>query len=911
MTAGGLIGRDGELDVLRRVIADIKVEGVSVVVRGQPGVGKSAILGAASDIAWDSGALVLAASGIESEALLPFAGLRRLLGPLMSSASTLPAAQGRALLTALSLREGPPPELFLSALAALTLIVDAAAVQPVVVVVDDIQWLDGATNDVLAFISRRLSDDPVVMISGLRDGHAVALGSAESLEITLRGLDSASSRQLLARVADDLSDADQRVLLSQARGNPLALVELPLAWRSAGVDILGSASATVPLTLRLEQAFASRISELPSITRDVLLVAAVDAEDSLAEVLAGATVLCGTPVSMESLEPAAEARLLEFDHGRVRFRHPLVRSAVLHLEPLRRRQAAHAAMSDVLISERYRRVWHRAQSVDGPDDAVADLLDASHVESINRGSALGAIAALERSAELTSSSSTRARRLLLAAQHAFGLGRADLVDRLVKAAEGSDLSELDRARAEWLRELFSEGALGDSARVRELCSLATRSAAMGDIDLALALLGSAALRCWWAVGDASDREHVSGVAASLIAVQDDPRTIYAIAVADPLGHVRRIRAQLDATSVVGLSDVQQMRQLGMAARAVGAEPTAADYFEGLESKLRERGQLGLLSHLLAVQAAVYLDLGNWRRAGESLGEGRQLSRETGQSTWRTGTAVVGAVYESLTGNSDVALAQAAEVQAACAGQVAGDFLSLVQLARGIAHLSAGRHSDAYAALLPMFDPTQPCYHPREQFSAVMFLVEAALGCGQGDAVREVVQRLETLSATTTSPILRVHLLYARPLLAEDADAERLFGDSLRQDLTRWPWPRARIELAYGTWLRRRRRLAESRVPLRSAVATFDAIGATEWARQARAGLRASGERSAAAAAEMSGSLLTTQEMQIARLAASGLSNREIGQQLYLSPRTIGSHLYRIFPKLGITARAQLPDRIAD
>jgi DNA-binding CsgD family transcriptional regulator len=403
---------------------------------------------------------------------------------------------------------------------------------------------------------------------------------------------------------------------------------------------------------------------------------------------------------------------------------------------------------------------------------------------------------------------------------------------------------------------------------------------------------------------------VARVAGSLTTVQDDARCIAAIAVADPLGQVRQTRRRLEAVAAAGVSDPDQLRRLGMAARAVGADPLAADFFDGAESLLRERGQLGLLSHVLAVQAAVHLDLGNWGRAGQSLEEGRRLSEETGQSTWRTGTAVVEAVYEGLTGRTDLALQHAATIEAACSGEVAGDFLSLVQLARGTAHLSAGRPAEAYAALAPVFDPRQPCHHPREQLSAVTFLVEAAVGCGATAAAGEVVERLEMLARSTPSPILDVHLLCARAVLAGDADAERLFEYGLGQDLTRWPWPRARLELAYGTWLRHRRRQAESRAPLRSALETFHLIGATEWARQARAGLRAAGERTSVIEAPTAASALTPQELQIAGLAAAGLSNREIGQQLYLSPRTVGSHLYRIFPKLGITSRAQLSSRIA-
>jgi DNA-binding CsgD family transcriptional regulator len=698
--------------------------------------------------------------------------------------------------------------------------------------------------------------------------------------------------------------------LDQARGNPLALVELPTAWRSAGTDILTATSATVPLTLRLEQAFAARITDLPPVTRDVLLVAAVDGEESLAEILAGAAVLSGTDVTTEDLEPAVKARLLGFDRVHVRFRHPLVRSGVLYSEPIRRRQAAHAAMSDVLSTEPYRQVWHQAQSVDGPDDEVAARLEAGHVESMRRGSVLSAIAALERSAQLTTTSGARARRLLLAAQHAFGLGRADLVSRLVDAAELNDLREADRARAEWLRELFSEGRLGDSERVRGLCTLAARSATSGEPDLALDLLASAALRCWWAVGDPADRDYVVRVAKELTALQDDPRCISVIAVADPLGQVAPTHRRLEAMRTQGVSDADQLRRLGMAARAIGADVVAADYFVAAEAKLRQRGQLGLLSQVLAVEAAVYVDLGNWRRAGQSLEEGRLLSQETGQSTWRTGTAVVAAVFEAVTGETAQALQHAAEIEAACAGQVAGDFRSLVQLARGAAHLSDGRPAEAYAALTPIFDPDGPCHHPREQLSAVMFLAEAAVGCGAQDAIRARVAEFEALARTAPSPILGVHLLYVRPMLAADAEAERLFEDALAHDLTRWPWPRARIELEYGNWLRRGRRLVEARAPLRSALATLEALGAKGWARQARAALRASGERTADGGAETAAATMTAQEMQIARLAADGLSNREIGQQLYLSPRTVGSHLYRIFPKLGVTSRAQLAARMA-
>jgi DNA-binding CsgD family transcriptional regulator len=905
-----LIGRDAELAALHRLISMIRHEGSSVILRGEPGVGKSSVLRAAAALGRDNNALVLEASGIESESMLPFAGLHQLLRPLLNRPSSLPEVQQRALLTALGLRDGPAPQLFLIALAALTLITDTAAMQPVVLVVDDVQWIDVPTNDVLAFISRRVRHDPVMMITALRDGHVVAVCSADAQEINLAGLDEDSSRELLSLADAGLTGVDRRAILGYARGNPLALVELPGTWRSADGAARSAAPDMVPLTIRLERAFAARIKELPSRTRDALLVAAVHAEESLIEILAGTTILSESPVTTEILEPAQHARLVTFNEVTIRFRHPLVRSGVLYSETLHRRQAAHAAMSQVLPAHSYRRVWHQAQSVDGPDDDVADRLDASHAASIARGSVVTAVAALERSAQLTTDSRIRGRRLLTAAQHAFALGRADLVNRLVDEAEGNDLSELDLARAEWLREKFSEGKLGDSARVLELCEFAARSAESGDHDLALDLLASAALRSWWATAEPKARHRVIAVAQSLSGSQNDPRCIAAVALTEPIAKGLQTQRRFAAIGAEGAWNADELLQLGNAARAIGAEVLASDYFDGAETKLREHGQLGLLPQLLAVHAAVCIDLGNWRRAAHSLEEARRLATETGQPTWGTGIAAVEAVFTGLTGETEEALRQAADIEDAFSGRPANDFRSLAQLARGAAHLSASQPAAAYADLEPLFDPADPRHHPRESLSGFMFLAEAAAGCGEQAAARVLAARMEELAETTQSPVIAVQLLYARPVLAEDADAEQLFQLGLAQDLTRWPWPRARIQYAYGSWLRRKRRMTEAREPLRSALATFEVIGAAGWAAQARTALRAAGERDSATSTATPESLMTAQEMQIARLAAQGLSNREIGQRLYLSPRTVGSHLYRIFPKLGIRSRSQLATLLA-
>jgi DNA-binding CsgD family transcriptional regulator len=263
----------------------------------------------------------------------------------------------------------------------------------------------------------------------------------------------------------------------------------------------------------------------------------------------------------------------------------------------------------------------------------------------------------------------------------------------------------------------------------------------------------------------------------------------------------------------------------------------------------------------------------------------------------------------LQGASERALELATEAEHSPTLRALNDFLACAQQARGFAYITNGRYAEAYTALERLFDPLDPAHHVREQLCGVMFLAEAAAHCGRVEDARKILAEMERIAEITPSPALLANLLYARPVLADDDEAEALYRQGLRADLSRWPWHRARIQHAFGSWLRRQRRVAESRDHLRSAVGAFDVIGATTWAEQARAELRAAGERTRPQGVTAAVAVLSPQELQIARLAAEGRSNREIAEQLFLSPRTVGSHLYRIFPKLNITSRAQLATRL--
>lgn len=906
-----LVGRDKEIALLAGMVDHIDDRGGSaVLLLGDAGVGKSLLLEAMTEHARSAGLQIMEATGVEAEAQLPFAGLHQMLLPVLDAVTRLPEVQRDAIGAALGAESATAPERFMIALAALNLIADAAACKPVLLVVDDVQWLDRPSQEVLAFVARRIGADPVVLAASTRTGHDVALTRAGLTELHVGKLDDDSARCLLSAHAGDLSAGVRERILKEAQGNPLALIELPAALSTSTAEGLDLARSALPLTTRLEHAFAARLPDLPKPARDAALVAAVDSADDLHEILAGAALLHGSLIGAADLEPAARIGLIRFDERHVQFCHPLVRSAILAAETPARRQAANIALAEALADDPYRRVRHRAQAITGPDDAVADELEASHLTSLHRGSVTEAIWALERSAELTADLPVRGRRLLLAAEHAFGLGRADLVDKLLRRAARMPLSVLDLARVEWLREVFHDGVPGDPARVLELCEAASRSLAAGDLDLALNLLLGAALRCWWSDTGPAARAAVVTTAEQVQGSEEDPRYLAVLAVADPLGQGTRVVERLHAVVLEGVADPAGLWLLGMAAHAVGEPEHAADSLARAESALRDDGRLGLLSQVLIMQVLDNVELGNWARAEAALLEGRQLALETGQSIWDIGTQTLTAIMAGLRGDNSLAQSVATAAELAANGRRLNDLLSCVQLARGIGLTAAGEFGAAFEALRRMFDPDDPAFHATERFHGVMFLAEAAAHAGRTAEAREVVSALEADGNATTSATLHRHLSYARAVLAGDDEAEGLYQQALASDLVRWPWLRARIELAYGSWLRRRRKVAQSRRYLRSAQATLDLIGAGSWAERARAELRAAGER-AISAPPAARSALSAQELQIAELAALGLSNKQIGQRLYLSPRTIGSHLYRIFPKLDITSRTELAARMAD
>jgi DNA-binding CsgD family transcriptional regulator len=895
----GLIGRDDQIERLCSFIDSATSGGDAIVVLGDPGIGKSSLLNLAKEHAARTGFTILESAGVESERGLPYAGLDLLLRPILDTAAALPSVQREALLTAVGLSPGPAPEPVLVGLAVLNLISEVAARGAVLVAVDDVHRLDTPTHETLAFVARRAGRAAFAMITTARKGSAGPLLTAGLPELDLHALPDAAARDLLARNEPDLSPTAREEVLHDALGNPLALVELPIARRAA--------DPSRPLTAGLERAFAGGFGELPDDTRDAVLAAAVAQREDVAEIMAAGSVLAGHELSVDALDSAMTAGMLQFDEMRVQFRHQLVRSAVLQAEPPSRCRAAHAALAEAVQGDAFRHAWHRAHAIVGPDDSVADELELGHATALRRGSPLAAIWALERSAQLSTDSSLRARRPLLAAEYAFDLGRADMVDRMLDDASRSQLSDLDRARVEWLREIFNDGVPGDAARVLELCAVARQSFAAGDLDLALNLVLAAAMRCWWADPGRAARADVVKAARELPNVDDDPRAIAAIAVAD-WNIATEVVERLERVVLETVDDPVELRLLGAAAHAVGHTVRSIDFLIRAETKLRKQGRLGLLVHVLNIQILNWVAVGDWDAASDAIAEARQLSEETSQPLWETVSLALAAVLAGLRGDNNEAQAFASQAEKFASSRRLNALLAPVQLARGVGWISTGGDSEAYDALRRMFDPSDPSFHSAERNHAIMFLAEAAVRVDRIADARSVIAALDEEAKTVASPILHVQLSYARAVLADDDHAEEFYLEALTQNLTRWPWARARIELAYGTWLRRHRRASESRAPLRAARTTLELVGARRWADQARAELRAAGGRDPGAVPRAHDAL-SAQEMEIARLASAGLSNREIGERLYLSHRTVGSHLYRIFPKLNITSRGQLTARL--
>jgi DNA-binding CsgD family transcriptional regulator len=576
--------------------------------------------------------------------------------------------------------------------------------------------------------------------------------------------------------------------------------------------------------------------------------------------------------------------------------------------PQRRR--VHEALAQTLEAEPDRRVWHRAALITGTHEDVARELEGAGQRARRRGALHVAITALRRAAEL-GEPAYRGRRLLAAGELAVELGQPQLAAPLLRGVDERS-GPVEHALATWIEEMIHPPDLGDATRVARVVDAAERAGAAGDRDLHIRLLWLAVSRAWWTdPGPAARRILVDAARRLDGAGHRNPRVLAIYACADPVGHAADALPRLHTVAADRTLDTESQRHLGPAALVLGAFDLAADLLASAADGARTEGRLGHLPRMLVLHGIVASFLGAWDAAVSAGEEARRLATEFGAPLWIAGGETVLSIVAGMRGDTRAAergAARAEQLGLAAGGKVT---VALAQVGRVLGALGDSRHDDAYAPARRLFDPTDPAYHPVVARWLLADLAEAAAHTDRVAEARTLLAQVEATAGPRPAVWIELNLRHARAVLAPDiVEAQRCFDDALAANLSRWPFQRARLLLAYGEWLRRQRRIADARTPLRTARDTFDTLGCMSWSERARRELRASGESSRRrdpAARDQ----LTAQELQIAHLAAQGLSNREIGQRLYLSHRTISTHLYRIFPRLGITARAELQTALAE
>lgn len=888
-----LFGRHAELSRLDDLLGQATHNGGCLVLCGEPGIGKSSLLDAAASSAAAHGHRVVRASGVQTEATLPFAALQQILHPMAAHVDGLPATQQAALRGALGQLDDVAPEPFLVALAALGVLCAEATGAPLAILVDDAHWIDPASADALAFVARRLQADPIVLLAAIRPGYNSALLDAHLPVLDLSGLDDSTSDQLLRARNPRLDDRIRAEVLRAAQGNPLALVELPLTvGQPAGAHVQ-------PITDRLERSFAARFGELGPATRLAVTICAAHDGGDLHEVLTAAT-RADPAVTSAVLTPAVDGGLIAVDNDRITFRHPLVRSAIYQAASQEDRRTAHAVLARTLVDDPERQAWHLAAGSTGHDERVAATMEQAAVMAGQRGSAAVSAAAWERAAALTPDATTRAGRYLHAAELAVELGQAGRAARLLGEFDkaGADQDPGRQARAALVRDAIEPGTPGDPSRIRTLVDLAGAV----EVGLATRLLLAAAAHTWTADPGPEAHQHLVNAIDRLPGPADDPFRLTMLGFADPSRHAAAIRARvarlrpddLDAGSSALVTSVF----------LTGADPALTALQAKVVENLRATGRFRALPHPLITYAWQSIALADWQSALPAADESHRIATETGQPMWAASAVLVQAVIAGLRGDDGTADTLATQAEAIVLPLRMNPFLCGIQFVRGLSAIGAGRYDVAFTQLRRMFEPADPSFHPVQSTWALGDLAESAVHTGRTDEARDVMARFAPRPGTTASPWTEAAALYARPFLATDDTAEQAFQQALSSGLSRWPWYRARLLLEYGTWLRRRKRLVDSRGPLRSARDACDALGLRSWADRARRELRAAGEDSPHGT-EAVWAVLSPQELQIAQLAAAGHSNKEIAERLYLSERTVASHLYRTYPKLGIKSRTKL------
>ncbi|MWA03634.1 AAA family ATPase [Actinomadura sp. LD22] len=905
-----LLNRHRERAELDGLLGDVRAgRGRALVLRGEAGVGKSALLrhtvGQASDMQ------VVRTAGTESEMELAFAGLHLLLTPLLDRIEKLPVPQRDALAVAFGLREGDAPDRFMIGLAVLTLLAEAAEERALLCVVDDAQWLDQSSAQVLAFVARRLLAEPVGLIFAAREPGRQFHGL---VDLEVRGLARKDAQALLRSVVR--FPLDERIrdrILAETNGNPLALMELPRGLSPAQLAGGFGLVEARAVPARVEEGFRRRLAALPAETRSFVLVAAAEptGDPVLIRRAAGHLGLAGSAV-----EPAESDGLLEIGAW-VRFRHPLVRSAVYSAASPAERRAAHGALAEATdpASDPERRAWHRAYAALESDESVAGELERLAGRAQVRGGIAAAAAFLRRAAELTPDPAARGARALAAAQAAFDAGAPDMALELLVSAELGPLTELQSGRVAWLRAqiILARKRGGDALEpLLEAAGRLARVDAARAREAFLDALGSAVFA--GRLGRPGLLRTVAEAARTAPAGPLPARP--ADALLDGLAArftegfgegAPRLRPVLEAfRREARRSPDDNMRWLWLTylvAADMWDDRTLHELAESAVQAAREVGALHFLPQALTYRAAVHVYAGQFDAAATLVEESDAILKVTGNSYF--GFAVN--LLRAWRGGAEAPAQLEAAAEAAGAwGE--GRAISLCLYMNALVHNAYGRYQDAldYAE--------RACGHDDLGVTgfALIELVEAAAYGKETEAAAAALRRLEDRTAAGGTDWALGVLARSKALLADGEAADSLYREAIeRLQRSRVAVYLARTHLVYGEWLRRQNRRLDAREQLRTAYDMLDNFGAAAFAQRAQRELRATGETVRKRTAGAPGGGLTAQEGQIARLAREGLSNPEIGARLFLSPRTVEYHLSKVFTKLAITSRQQLAEALPD
>ena len=904
-----LYGRDSERARIGELLdaGRASTSGALVIV-GEPGIGKSALLEDTRDRAGDM--QVLAARGVESESELPFAALHQLLRPALEHIDELPQPQAAALRGALGLEveEGSAQERFLIFAACLSLLSELAERRPVLCLVDDAHWLDAGSADALRFVVRRLDAEGIVMLFGAREGEG--FDATDIPQLHLQGLEAEAAHKLLAQGAGVEAAADVRDrLLEQTRGNALALLELPSVLTRAQLAGSEPLPEALPLTQQVENVFLNRVHRLEPEAQRLMLIAAADNSEN-ATIVARATA--PGDLGEAALAQAERAGLLSVSGTTLKFRHPLVRSAVYGAATSKEQRAAHQALAEVLVGDPEqldRRAWHLAAATLEPDESIVSALDEAAGRAQGRGAFAVAVRALERAAELTTDDSARAARFVEAARCASLAAADDKAVALGRQAEALGVDDpLQRAtlvRA-FGRAEIRRGTPGDAPRPLMKAAL---DVAPQDPRLAFELLLDAA----WAAQEGGDPEATAAISQIAYDLDDsatDKPTRFiadlltgmgAIAANDHDAAQLRLNRAVDAG--LDLEEPQFVVWSGSAAMYLGDVPLGGRRFARGVELARARGQFGILAPALSLLGVQNFIAQRYDQALLAAAESLQFAREVGAENLTVAPQFVLAGVAAIRGQDDDAVryAEASIELSQAHGLPVGAARSIWALA--LLDMGRGRWADALARYESLAD-TRLGLATTIRMRTTPERIEAAVRAGRLDDARAALPAFEEWAQHARLGWVQLQVATARALVSEGEEASEHFEEALRRRADAQPFDLARTQLLYGEHLRRERRRTDSRVQLRAALEAFERLGAEPWAERARTELRASGE-TARRRDPSTTAQLTPQELQIARFVARGLSNKEVAAQLFLSPRTIDSHLRSVFAKLSITSRTQL------